>query len=303
MTLFKALLYFVREAALNMLRGWRVSLLAVLTIAVSLFVGGVFLLISNNMAEVIESWRAQARIVVYLKNAATPEESSALHALAATGPGVSQVTEIDAAEAKQRFRKLFPSLSDLVEGWSEDPLPPSLEITLAAQPIEPATFDAWIAKLRALPAVAMVDDDRDWLHQLETLIAVVRGVGLALGAILLGAATFTIGSVIRLTAYLYSEEIGILRLVGGTEFYIRGPFYLEGFLQGLVGSLLAVGALAGAYQLVRPQAPTSILAWLVANDFLDARTIVYLLLLGGGAGLLGAVLSLRRETLGASPED
>ncbi len=303
MTLFKALLYFVREAALNMLRGWRVSLLAVLTIAVSLFVGGVFLLISNNMAAVIESWRAQARIVVYLKNAATPEEDGALRALAASGPGVSQVTEIDAAEAKQRFRKLFPSLSDLVEGWSEDPLPPSLEITLAAQPIEPVVFDAWIAKLRALPAVAMVDDDRDWLHQLETLIAVVRGVGLALGAILLGAATFTIGSVIRLTAYLYSEEIGILRLVGGTEFYIRGPFYLEGFLQGLIGSLLAVGALAGAYQLVRPEAPTSILAWLVASDFLDGRTIVYLLLLGGGAGFLGAVLSLRRETLGAKPED
>lgn len=303
MTIFKALLYFLREAALNMVRGWRVSLLAVLTIAVSLFVGGAFLLVSGNMERVVESWRAEARIVVYLKNSASADDVEAVRGEASRGPAVTDLRIIDAAQARQRFRELFPSLADLVEGWSEDPLPPSLEIGFDPARVEPVSFEAWTARLRALPAVAMVDDDRDWLRQLETLIALVRGVGLALGAVLLGAAMFTIGSVIRLTAYLYSEEIGILRLVGGTEFYIRGPFYVEGFLQGLVGSLLAVGALAATYAFVRPQAPTSILAWLMASGFLPWRVVVYLLLLGGAAGLIGAIVSLRRETLGAAPED
>jgi cell division transport system permease protein len=302
-TLWKALVYFVREAALNMLRGWRVSLLAVLTIAVSLFVGGIFLLVSGNMARVVESWRAQARLVIYLKNGASPEDSGAVRRDASAGPNVSGVSEVDAKQAKERFRTLFPSLADLVEGWSEDPLPPSIEVAFDPRGIDENAFESWIAKLRAHPAVAMVDDDRDWLRQLETLIAVVRGVGLALGAVLLGAAMFTIGSVIRLTAYLYSEEIGILRLVGGTEFFIRGPFYLEGFLQGFLGSLLAVAGLAVSYRLVKPQAPTSVLAWLLASDFLDPRTIAYLLLLGGAAGLVGAILSLRREALGAVVED
>lgn len=303
MTIFKALLYFLREAALNMARGWRVSLLAVLTIAVSLFVGGAFLLVSGNMARVVESWRAEARIVVYIKNAASADDVARLRAEAARGPAVTDLRAIDAAQARQRFRELFPSLADLVEGWSEDPLPPSLEIAFDPARVEPVSFEAWTARLRALPAAAMVDDDRDWLRQLETLVALVRGVGLALGAVLLGAAMFTIGSVIRLTAYLYSEEIGILRLVGGTEFYIRGPFYLEGLLQGLVGSLLAVGALAATYAVVRPQAPTSILAWLMAGGFLPWRVVVYLIVLGGAAGLVGAIVSLRRETLGAVPED
>ena len=303
MTLWKALVYFVREAALNMLRGWRVSLLAVLTIAVSLFVGGIFLLVSGNMARVVESWRAQARLVIYLKNGASPEDSGAVKRDASAGPNVSGVSEVDAKQAKERFRTLFPSLADLVEGWSEDPLPPSIEVAFDPRGIDENAFEIWLAKLRAHPAVAMVDDDRDWLRQLETLIAVVRGVGLALGAVLLGAAMFTIGSVIRLTAYLYSEEIGILRLVGGTELFIRGPFYLEGFLQGFLGSLLAVAGLAVSYRLVKPQAPTSVLAWLLASDFLDARTIAYLLLLGGAAGLVGAILSLRREALGAVVED
>ncbi|MEO8504269.1 MAG: ABC transporter permease [Acidobacteriota bacterium] len=302
MTLLKALFYFFREAALNMARGWRVSLLAVLTIAVSLFVGGVFLLVSGNLAQVVESWRSEARIVVYMKNAASAEDQARTHDEAAKGPAVTDVKTIDAAAARQHFRELFPSLGDLVEGWSEDPLPPSLEIAFDPTRSDNGAFEAWTARLRALPAVAMVDDDRDWLRQLENLIAVVRGVGLALGAVLLGAAMFTIGSVIRLTAYLYSEEIGILRLVGGTEFYIRGPFYVEGLLQGLVGSMLAVGGLAATFAFVRPQAPSSVLAWIVARAFLPWRVVLFLLVLGAAAGLIGAVMSLRREALGALEE-
>ena len=303
MTIWKALVYFAREAALNMVRGWRVSLLAVLTIAVSLFVGGIFLLVSGNMARVVESWRAQARLVVYLRNGASADDAAAARREAGAGPNVTAVREIDANQAKRRFRTLFPSLADLVEGWSEDPLPPSIEVEFDPRGIDERAFEAWIGSLRSRPAVAMVDDDRDWLRQLETLIAVVRGVGLALGAVLLGAAMFTIGSVIRLTAYLYSEEIGILRLVGGTEFFIRGPFYLEGFLQGFLGSVLAVTALGITYRVVKPQAPSSMLAWLLASDFLDLRTVAYLLLLGGAAGLVGAILSLRREALGAVVEE
>ena len=92
-------------------------------------------------------------------------------------------------------------------------------------------MSAWLAELRRHPAVDMVDDDRDWLRQLELLVAVFRGVGLTLGALLLAAATLTIASVIRLTAYLYRDEIAVLRLIGATEFYIRGPFYAEGLVQ------------------------------------------------------------------------
>lgn len=304
MTLGKALTYFFREAALSMLRGWRVSLLAVLTIAVSLFVGGTFLLISGNMARVVSTWREEARLIVYLRPAPSAEALAAVRAAIGEAGWVTHLHEVDAAQAKERFRALFPSMADLVEGWSEDPLPPSFEVAFDAAGAEPQAFAAWMARLRALPAVAMVDDDRDWLRQLETAIAVVRGVGLALGAVLLGAAVFTIGSVIRLTAYLYAEEIAILRLVGGTEFFIRGPFYAEGMLQGLVGSLLAVGGLFAAHALLQPRAPGALVAWILAGGFLPWRQIVGLLVIGAAAGLVGAVVSLRRENLGApAPEN
>ena len=81
----------------------------------------------------------------------------------------------------------------------------------------------------------MVDDDRDWVAQLEGVLQVIGAVGLGVVAVLMVAAIFTIASVIRLTAYLYRDEIGVMRLVGATELFIRGPFYVEGLLQGLLG--------------------------------------------------------------------
>ena len=154
---------------------------------------------------------------------------------------------------------------------------------------------AWLVELRGHPAVDLVDDDRDWLRQLELLVAVFRGVGLILGGLLLAAASLTIASVIRLTAYLYRDEIAVLRLIGATEFYIRGPFYAEGLVQGAAGGLAAVTGLYVAYRVIRPQSDAALLGTVLVGDFLPLSQLVFLLALGAVAGLLGAILSVRRE--------
>ena len=147
----------------------------------------------------------------------------------------------------------------------------------------------------------MVDDDRDWLAQLETVVFVLQGMGLILGAILLATAVFTISSVIRLTAYLYRDEIAVMRLVGATEFFIRGPFYLEGLLQGLAGGVLSMTALFVAYVLAIERHAGATLTLLVA-EFLAPAEVLTLVGLGGLAGLVGAVSSLRSESLGQTAE-
>ena len=299
MSILQALRYFFREAAVNLLRGWKVSLLAVLTIAVSLFIGGAFLLVSGNLSASVERWRGEMRVVIYLKPETSEADLRRLAAEAARAPGVRSVEPVGAAAARKRFQEVFPSLSDLVAGWQEEPLPASLEIGLDARTAAAAPGrEAWLAGWRHRPEVTLIDDDREWLGQLETAVAVVRAVGIALVAGLLGAAIFTIASVIRLTAYLHSEETGIMRLVGATEFFIRGPFYVEGLLQGLLGGLLASGALFGAFQFLHARGRgSSLFATILALDFLSPRQVAFLILLGGAAGLFGAVASLRREAL------
>jgi cell division transport system permease protein len=297
MSLWKALRYFFREALINLARGFRVSALAIFTIAVSLTLGGVFLLAGRNLSQAVERWRAETRVVIYLQPGITGADLDRLAAAARQPAWVQGVQGISATAARQRFRELFPSLSGVVEGLGEEPLPPSLEVAIAERQAPPRELSAWLETWKKRPEVRMVDDDREWLRQLETVVAVVRGVGLTLGAVLLGAAIFTIASVIRLTAYLHHEEISILRLVGATEFYLRGPFYVEGLLQGLLGSLLALGGLYAAYRFVHAKAAASLLAAMLATDFLDRGEVGLVVLLGAAAGLLGAVASLRREAL------
>jgi cell division transport system permease protein len=297
MSLFQAIFYFFREAVVNLLRGWKTSLVAVLTIAVSLLLGGAFLLASRNLLESAQRWRQEMRIVVYLRPAASAADLERLRSEASRPPWVASAQAVSPTAARQRFQDVFPGLSDLVEGWEEEPLPASIEVRLRDPSARTSQVQSWIEGWKSRPEVEMVDDDREWLGQLETLVAVGRGIGLTLAGVLLGAAIFTTGSVIRLTAYLHQEEISILRLVGATEFYIRGPFYTEGFLQGLIGGVAATGGLYLLYQAAEAQRAESLVAAVLTTGFLSPGQTVSLILLGGGAGLLGAIASLRRERL------
>ncbi|HVS01296.1 MAG TPA: ABC transporter permease [Thermoanaerobaculia bacterium] len=297
MSLLRALAYFLREAGLNLRRSWKISLLAIATIAVTIFIGGGFLLVAGNLADLVEEWKEGAKVVVYLRPGVATADAPEVARLVAGEPWVRGVAVISAAAARDRFRRSFPSIADLVDGWGEEPLPASFEVALDPLRLERDPFESWLGALRAHPQVGMVDDDRDWLRQLEAALRLITAFGLALGGVLLAAAIFTIASVIRLTAYLYREEISVMRLVGATEFFIRGPFYVEGLIQGLVGGVVALTALYLAHAGLVPQAPQSLVGSGLTGQFLALPQQALLVAVAATSGLVGAVLSLRREAI------
>ncbi len=302
MTFSQALVYFAREACVSLVRSWKISLLAIATIAVSLFLGGVFLLVSGNFRQLVETWQSESKIVIYLAAGAGAEESRSLERRLEEASWTLAVEAVTSDAAHRRFRQAFPSLSDLLEGWDEDPLPASLEVQVDWRTTgDRQSLEAWLDQLRQESVVSMVDDDRDWLSQLEAVVYALEALGLVLGSVLLATAVFTISSVIRLTAYLYRDEIAVMRLVGATEFFIRGPFYMEGLLQGLAGGTTATVALAGVHAVVVKRWADATLS-LLASEFLTAGELLALVALGGLAGLVGAITSLRREDLGRTAE-
>ena len=298
MSFLQALTYFVVEALAGLRRGWKASLLATITIAVSLSVWGGSMVIGKNVAAAMTRWREEARLIVYISPEASAGDVEGLESLLAQAPWVETVEHVSVELAEERFRRAFPSLSDLMGGWNESSLPPSLEVSMATGAHPKADVESWVDALRSRPGVEMVDDDRDWIAQLEAMAVLARTVGLVVGLVLLGAATFTIASVVRLTAYLYQDEISIMRMVGATEFLIRGPFYAEGLLQGLFGSLLASGGLLAGHTALRGAAVAeSLLGELLLREFLSGPQLALLVAIGCAAGTLGAVLSLKGETL------
>ena len=271
-------------------------MLAIVTIAMSVFIGGAFLLLTNNLKRIVLDWRDEAKIVVYLQpDIGLPELDRLKENLAST-LWVTELREVSADQARARFEQIFPSVSELLQGLRDEPIPPSLELGFHPAAAVRPEFQTWLTRIQGHPGVLVVDDDRDWLRQVETLVAVLRGLGLAVGAALLGAAVFTIASVIRLTTYLYRDEIAVMRMVGATELFIRGPFYFEGLIQGLAGGTVAVAALYTSFVLLNPGSATSLLGTVLVRHFLSYGQLVALLALGATAGLLGSIVSLRRGT-------
>ena len=293
--MISALRYFLREAVVGLARSWRVSLLAVFTIAVSLFLAGLVLLVSQNLSSSIERWRREARFVVYLDPKVTDAERQEIERALRDAPWATAITPVSAEESARRFRATFPSLSELVKDARYGSLPESFEAQLDEGRRREDEFRAWVARLSALPGVEMVDDDRDWITDVEALLALVRAVGTLLTGVLLGAAVFTIAAVVRITSFLYRDEIAVMRLVGATEFYIRGPFYAEGVLQGLLGAGAALAALGAGYLSFAAKAGGSLVLSIAASEFLSAGEVAALFAFGGAAGLAGALVSLGRE--------
>ena len=297
MKLGRALAYFFAEAARRLLRAWGASLVATLAIGVSLFLVGFFALVGYNLDRFREMWSRQAKVVVYLQADSPPDRASRLVESLRAAEWVASTRIVDAEMAAGRFRQMFPSLADLV--LADQSFPVSVEI----EPKPGVEIDAALRDLAGEPGVELVDDDRDLVRQLRSATWVVRLVGVGLVVVLLFAALFTIGSVIRLKAYLDQDEISILRLVGGTEFFIRGPFLAEGLLQGALGGGLALAALAAAAWALRRRFEGLPLAASLFESFLPAAQALGLLALGALAGWVGALLSLQRERLGPPPED
>ena len=219
-----------------------------LTIAVSLFLAGVFLLVSRNLARTVDrlARRGALRRLPRRRGGRRRDARRPGAPSSRARPGSARSVEIPAEEARRPLRALLP-----------EPRRPGRRgrarggcrarsrrgVRAPPRPGTIAAFRASSTRCARARRSRLVDDDRDWIAQVETALAVVRALGVGLLVVLLGAAMFTIASVVRLTAYLYREEIAIMRLVGATEFFIRGPFYVEGLLQGLLGAAVSLGGL------------------------------------------------------------
>ncbi len=297
MTLRRAALYFVGEALLSSLRSWRSSFLAVATIATSLFVVGLFLLAGTNLARDMLAWRQAARVVVYLVPEIEPAAQEELARELAGREGIEAVEVVSRARARQRLAEALPAIADILEVWEEEPLPPSLEVRLGTGAEVGPAVASWLQELAARPEVAFVDDDRRWLAQIDRLLAAARVLAVGLGAVLLLASVFTITSVIRLRIELHQDELEVMRLVGATEFFVRGPFVAEGLVQGLAGGAAALGLLWTGFWLLGRLIRSELLVSLLWASFLPPRHQLLLLALGAGAGLAGALLSLRQPRL------
>jgi len=293
MPLLRAFSYFVREALTSLWRSRLVNAVSIGTIAVSLFVLGAFLTVASALSGLVTRWTETVQVIVYLEDATPDRVRESLENRLREDPAVASLQFVSREQALARFRGMFRDLSSLPEDLGENPFPPSLEVNLRPERQTAPEVERLANAFRDVPGVREIQYDLLWIERLSTGVRLVRVVGAFLGGILVLAAVFTISNVIRLTIYAREDELDIMRLVGATRAYVKGPFVAEGVIQG------GLGGFTGSFLL------WTALVWLSrdlqVSDLLPHATLslspaLAATLVAGGmsVGLVGSLMSLSR---------
>ena len=284
--------YFIKEALSSLRRNGLMSFASVTTVALSLLILGMFLIMVlnlNNMASALES---QVQISVYLQDGLTDLEMREVGTRITKLPGVVQVNFVGKDEAMSRFKERLGEQQSLLNALGEvNPLPNAFEVKVdKTERVKPAA-----QAMMQFKGVENAKFGQEVVEQLFTLTKMVRIFGLVIMVFLALAALFIISNTIRITVFARRKEIGIMKYVGATNWFIRWPFLLEGMILGFGGALVAVLFLNETYGVLIHQVYESLafLPLIPQYPFITNISVV-LLVTGTVIGALGSTISLRR---------
>jgi len=216
------------------------NLFSVTIICLSFLILGVFWSLSNNLQHVAARLGQNLVVTLFLNKDLPGKDVGLVRDKAGRSPIVESLRVVTAEEAMERFQASFPDLKDVLDNLKVNPFPASIEAFLQAEKARPEAVAAFIQSMVETPGVEDVEYNRDWVEKVRSLGRLARAVGLFLGGILILASFFIISNVIKLNVLSRKNEIEILRLVGGTNTFIRIPFLLEGTVLGILGSLVSL---------------------------------------------------------------
>lgn len=283
------LAFFISEAFIGIRRSALMITLSVATITLSLLVFGLFLFITTNMNNVLEGFSSNLEIRVFLKPDLTKAEIAEFKNTLQELPDVDSVEFIERNAAWKKFQENFDAvnLSDLVES---NPLPHAFKLKLL-------THNGVKERVAYLKGFTDIVEDISYLgvvaQRLEIIAHFVKLLGLILVVSLTLATLLIVINTIRLTIIARKDEIEIMKLVGATVPFIRGPFLIEGLFIGVCGSVCAATILHFAYSLFSaniqskmPYIPI-ISSSLVINGILGV-----IIIMGMFLGVFGAYISI-----------
>ena len=236
-----------RETVVGLKRNGSIAVAAISTAFISVFLVGGALLINRQANLLIDALTGNVEVSVFLSDPVNTDNVTHLTSLLTTLPSVADVHYEDKAEACARFQKQFAQEPALVENTPCSALPASLRVKMR----DPNQFRQVAAALGCTqdasgnlscgqPGVERVRDNRTTLNAMFSVIRFFRIVVGVLAVIALIASALLIANTIRVGLFARRREIGIMRLVGATNWRIRVPFLAEGVIQGLLGAGIAI---------------------------------------------------------------
>ena len=237
--------YFIGDAFKSFKRNKTISIATIITVLVTFIVLGTFSLVAENLNLAIGGLEDKIELVVYLNDDISPIDRKEVQVKINAQEGVK---EIQYESREDAFKKLQENNAGILKGYTleKNPLPASYIVKLEDMSYAPAIREA----VKDLDGVESVSDEQESIDTIQSIIKFTKIIGTVLFVILVGVSIFLIMNTTKLTVYARRKEVGIMKFVGATDWFIRWPFIIEGILIGLIGTFLSVIALYFLYKFV-----------------------------------------------------
>ena len=284
--------YFIQEVFRSLKRNNWMSFASIGTVAVSLFVLGVFLILVLNMNRMASMLESQVQISVYLQDDMKKQDRIDLQSDIEKMQGIAEVRFVDKDAAKERLSERLGDQKYLLDALGDkNPLPDSFEVTVKT----PEMVETAAKAIERMDGVESAKYGQDVVEHLFDITRLMRIFGLVLMLLLAGATIFIISNTIRLTVFARRKEIAIMKYVGATDWFIRWPFLMEGIVLGCIGGILSALALRSFYAAMAAKIYNTLAFFPLMPQYPFMNYVTVAIIISGMfIGAIGSAFSLKR---------
>jgi cell division transport system permease protein len=274
--------YAIKETISNLWRNRMMTIAAVLTVAVSLSLVGAALLLKQSAAQATFQWQQGTRVTVWMQPTASTGEINNIR---------TQLSSLPIVKTCQ-FRTQAQDYAEMVQTLPSDETkvlhPDQMPTKFSCIPTVPSDALTVVSTFIHQPGILTVTAPEQQIREMSHAIRILQIVCLALALVLLLSATVLILNTIRMAIFARRREVSVMKLVGATNWFIRIPYITEGFIQGLLGSAVAIGAV------------TAIHIWYPFHNVYQLSTSaligtnIVVLVVGVVIGSVGSAIAIRR---------
>ena len=293
--------YIIKQGVKNIWRNLRFSLASIATMSACIFLFGLFLSLVMNFRYIVHSAEEGVAVIVYFEEGTKQEQIDEIGKQIYARDEVADIKYVSADEAWDEFRDDYLGGDDeLAAGFKsqDNPLANSANYQVFLKDIEKQSD--LVSFIESLEGVRSVSQSQSAEKTLSTFNKLVGYVSIAIVVVLLAVAFFLISNTITMGIAVRQEEIGIMKLIGATDFFVRAPFVIEGVILGAVGAAIPMGILYVLYHKVIGFVMEKFQLLSGLLNFLDVSHVFNILLpvgigLGVGIGLIGSMISVRKH--------
>ena len=291
--------YTLKQGVKNIKRNWMFSLASIITMAACIFLFGIFFSIVNNVNNIAHKVEQEVPITVFFDEGTTNKQIKAIGKKIKARPEVEKIEYQSADDAWQEYKDQYFQGSEAADGFKDDnPLANSASYSIYMNDI--SMQSTLVTYLESIDGIRSVKQSEMVAHTLTDFNSLIGYISAGIILILLGVAVFLISNTITVGISVRREEIGIMKLIGATDYFVRAPFVVEGIVIGLIGAAIPLGILYVLYEKIilyigdKFKFISNMIQFLSVDQVFHTLVPVALLL-GVGIGFIGSRITIRKH--------